>query len=101
MASSRIWAGLLDGIAAAARFLYPQWAAGFGPACCPPCRPRGRLLLVSGIARLAVVSSVVASTTALVRHSRSPPIGPDGIAAFTTVFAAGQIIGPVMVGWIC
>jgi len=44
--------------------------------------------------------SVVASTTALVRHNLAPVDWPEGIAAFTTVFAAGQIVGPVVVGWI-
>ena len=46
----------------------------------------------------AVFLSVVASTTALVRHNAAPAAWPSGIAAFTVVFAAGQIVGPTLVG---
>ena len=48
----------------------------------------------------AVFLSVVASTTVLVRHNLPPAAWPAGIAAFTIVFAAGQIVGPVLVGWV-
>jgi len=48
----------------------------------------------------AVFLSVVASTTALVRHNLAAPAWPAGIAAFTIVFAVGQIVGPSLVGWI-
>jgi predicted MFS family arabinose efflux permease len=48
----------------------------------------------------SVFLSVVASTTALVRHNAEPAAWPAGIAAFTIVFAAGQIVGPSAVGWI-
>ena len=48
----------------------------------------------------AVFLSVVASTTALVRHNAEPAAWPAGIAAFTIVFAAGQIVGPSVVGWV-
>ncbi len=47
-----------------------------------------------------VFLSLVASTTALVRHNLAPAAWPAGIAAFTTVFAAGQIVGPSLVGWV-
>lgn len=48
----------------------------------------------------AVFLSLVASTTALVRHNLPPATWPAGIAAFTIVFAAGQIVGPSAVGWL-
>ncbi len=48
----------------------------------------------------AVFLSVVASTTLLVRHNLPPAAWPAGIAAFTIVFAGGQIVGPVLVGWV-
>ncbi len=48
----------------------------------------------------AVFLSVVASTTALVRHNLPPAAWPAGIAAFTSIFAAGQIVGPSLVGWV-
>lgn len=41
----------------------------------------------------SVFLSVVASTTALVHHNLPPVAWPAGIAAFTVVFAAGQIVG--------
>ena len=44
--------------------------------------------------------AVVASTTALVRHNLPPAAWPAGITAFTVVFAAGQIAGPSLVGWV-
>lgn len=42
--------------------------------------------------------SVVASTTAFVRHNLPPPAWGAGIGAFTIVFALGQIVGPVLSG---
>jgi MFS-type transporter involved in bile tolerance (Atg22 family) len=46
----------------------------------------------------AVFLSVVASTTALVRHNLPPAAWSQGITVFTIVFAAGQIAGPSAVG---
>lgn len=46
----------------------------------------------------AVFLSVVASTTAIVRHNLPQGDWPAGISAFTIVFAAGQIVGPSLVG---
>lgn len=99
VASSRLWAGLLDkakgggalavlnGLLGAATVL-PAVASAWG------------WMLLSGLLFGGVFLSVVASTTALVRHNL--PVGqwPAGISAFTVVFAAGQIVGPSMVGWI-
>ena len=53
---------------------------------------------VSGALFGAVFLSVVASTTALVRHNLDASLWPAGISAFTVVFAAGQIVGPSLVG---
>lgn len=58
------------------------------------------VVLVSVVLFGAVFASVVASTTALVRHNLQPGQWAGGIAAFTIVFAAGQIVGPTAVGWI-
>ena len=55
---------------------------------------------VSGALFGSVFLLVVASTTALVRHNLPASAWPAGIAAFTTVFAAGQIVGPSLVGWL-
>ena len=99
MASSRIWAGLLDrhrdgqalarlnallGVAAILPALTQSWP----------------LLLASGLMFGAVFLSVVASTTALVRHNLPPSQWAAGISAFTVTFAAGQIVGPTVVGFI-
>jgi predicted MFS family arabinose efflux permease len=56
--------------------------------------------LVSAALFGSVFLSVVASTTALVRHNAQPAAWPAGIAAFTIVFAFGQIVGPTLVGWV-
>ena len=55
-------------------------------------------VFVSGALFGSVFLSVVASTTALVRHNAQAAQWPAGIAAFTVVFAAGQIIGPSLTG---
>jgi predicted MFS family arabinose efflux permease len=99
LASSRIWAGLLDrhrdgqalarlnallGVAAIVPALTTSWP----------------LVLASGLVFGGVFLSVVASTTALVRHNLPPAQWAAGISAFTIVFAAGQIVGPTVVGFI-
>lgn len=99
MASSRIWSGLLDrhrdgqplarlnGLLAAATVV-------------PALSAHPVLVFASGALFGAVFLSVVASTTAFVRHNLPPAQWPAGISAFTIVFAAGQIVGPTLVGWI-
>jgi len=99
MASSRIWSGWLDrhknggalaklnallGVATILPALTQSWP----------------VVLASGLLFGAVFLSVVASTTALVRHNLPASAWAAGISAFTTVFAAGQIVGPTVVGWI-
>ena len=58
------------------------------------------VVFASGLLFGGVFLSVVASTTALVRHNLPPAAWPVGISAFTIVFATGQIVGPSLVGWI-
>jgi predicted MFS family arabinose efflux permease len=58
------------------------------------------VVFASGALFGAVFLSVVASTTAFVRHNLPPAAWPAGIAAYTIVFAAGQIVGPTFTGWI-
>jgi len=55
---------------------------------------------ISGVLFGCVLLSVVASTTALVRHNLPPAAWAAGISAFTIVFAAGQIVGPSLIGWV-
>jgi MFS-type transporter involved in bile tolerance (Atg22 family) len=57
-------------------------------------------VFASGLLFGAVFLQVVAATTALVRHNLPAAAWPAGIAAFTVVFAAGQIVGPTLVGWV-
>lgn len=99
MASSRIWAGMLDyfkggqslailnGLLALATLL-------------PALTAMPLMVFASGILFGGVFLSVVASTTTLVRHNLPPSAWSAGISAFTTVFAFGQIAGPSAVGWI-
>jgi predicted MFS family arabinose efflux permease len=99
MASSRIWAGLLDthkdGQALA------RLSALLGVATILPALTTAwPLVLASGLLFGGVFLSVVASTTALVRHNLPPAQWALGISAFTIVFAAGQIVGPTVVGFI-
>ncbi|WP_233833941.1 YbfB/YjiJ family MFS transporter [Paraburkholderia sp. ZP32-5] len=55
---------------------------------------------VSGILFGATFLSAVASTTAFVRHNLPVTHWAKGISAFTIVFAFGQIVGPVVIGWV-
>ena len=99
VASSRIWAGLLNrhqGGGAMARLngllglavLLPAVTQSFA------------VVVLSGLLFGGVFLSIVASSTALVRHNLPPSAWATGISAFTVVFAAGQIVGPTLVGWI-
>jgi predicted MFS family arabinose efflux permease len=99
IASSWLWAGLLQ-----------RWRGG-GPLALlnallavatvlPVLSTHPAAVFASGALFGAVFLSVVASTTAFVRHNLPPAAWPAGIAAFTIVFAAGQIVGPTATGWI-
>lgn len=97
--SSRIWAGLLDrsrGGEALARLNALLGVATILPAI----TGAWPMVLASGLLFGGVFLSVVASTTALVRHNLPQALWASGISAFTIVFAAGQIVGPTVVGWI-
>ena len=97
--SSRIWAGLLDrsrGGEALARLNALLGMATILPAI----TGAWPVVLASGLLFGGVFLSVVASTTALVRHNLPQALWASGISAFTIVFAAGQIVGPTVVGWI-
>jgi predicted MFS family arabinose efflux permease len=99
IASSRIWAGMLD------RFKGGQSLAILSAllaaaTAIPALTAAPAAIFLSGLLFGAVFLSLVASTTALVRHNLPPAAWSSGIGAFTTVFALGQIIGPTMVGWI-
>jgi MFS family permease len=58
------------------------------------------MMMLSGLMFGGVFLSIVASTTAMVKHNLPPTSWASGISAFTVVFAIGQIVGPTVVGWI-
>jgi predicted MFS family arabinose efflux permease len=99
VAAPRLWAGLLDrerGGGALARL--NAWLAL--AALLPVLGGGWPLALLSGLLFGAVFLSVVASTTAFVRHNLPGAQWARGIGAFTVCFALGQIVGPVVVGLI-
>lgn len=99
VAAPRLWAGLLDrerGGGALARL--NAWLAL--AAVLPLLGGGWPLAMLSGLLFGAVFLSVVASTTAFVRHNLPPASWARGIGAFTVSFALGQIVGPVVVGLI-
>ena len=99
MASSRIWAGLLDKYKGGQALAFLNLLLGCAIVI-PALTTWLPALVFSGVLFGGVFLSVVASTTALVRHNLPLAAWAAGISAFTVVFAAGQIVGPTMVGWI-
>ena len=97
VASSWIWAGVLQ-----------RWRGGQALALLAAILAVATLLPVLSAAPIVVALScalfgctflsVVASTTAFVRHNLPPTAWAAGIGAFTIVFALGQILGPSLSG---
>ncbi len=99
MASSRVWAGLLDRFKGGQAMAVLNALLGCATVL-PAVTNMWPLVLLSGVMFGGVFLSIVASTTALVRHNLPQSQWAAGISAFTIVFAAGQIVGPAVVGWI-
>jgi len=99
VASSRIWAGMLDRFKGGESLAILNALLGVA-ILLPALSSAPALGVVSGLLFGAVFLSLVASTTALVRHNLPQSAWPAGISAFTIVFAFGQIVGPAIVGWI-
>ena len=99
MASSRLWAGLLDRHRDGQPMARLNALLGFATVL-PTVTHAWPVLFASGLLFGATFLSVVASTTALVRHNLPATRWAAGISAYTIVFAAGQIVGPAVVGWI-
>ncbi len=99
MASSRIWASLLDRFKGGQALAVLNALLGCATLL-PAVTNLWPLVLLSGVMFGGVFLSLVASTTALVRHNLPQSQWAAGISAFTIVFAAGQIVGPTVVGWI-
>ena len=103
IASSALWARMLDhfkGGESLAILNALCAAATLVPAIVPASTAGIIAIFGSGLLFGSVFLSVVASTTMLVRHNLPPQSWARGISAFTTLFAAGQIVGPTIVGWI-
>jgi predicted MFS family arabinose efflux permease len=99
LASSRLWARLLDHYRGGQALALLNALLGLATLL-PALSGSFAAMLASGLLFGAVFLSVVASTTALVRHNLAPAAWAAGISGFTIVFAAGQIVGPAVVGWI-
>ena len=99
VASSRLWAGLLDRYRGGQALAILNTLLGVATVL-PALTSAWAVVLASGLLFGGVFLSVVASTTALVRHNLPTEQWAAGISAFTIVFAAGQIVGPTIVGWI-
>lgn len=99
VASARLWAGLLDRFKGGQPLALLNGLLGLATVV-PALTAAWPAVLASGLVFGAVFLSVVASTTALVRHNLPPAQWAAGISAFTIVFASGQIVGPTVVGWI-
>ncbi|WP_426190923.1 YbfB/YjiJ family MFS transporter [Massilia sp. DWR3-1-1] len=97
MASSRIWAGMLDRFKGGQSMAILNALLGLATIL-PALTAWPPLVFLSGMMFGAIFLSVVASTTALVRHNLPAHAWSGGISAFTTVFAFGQIIGPAVIG---
>ena len=97
--SARIWAGLLDRARGGGALALLNALLGVATVL-PALTGAWPVVLASGLLFGAVFLSLVASTTAFVRHNLPPAAWPAGIAAYTIVFAAGQIVGPIFTGWI-
>ncbi|AKZ64505.1 MFS transporter [Herbaspirillum hiltneri N3] len=99
MASSRLWAGMLDKFKGGESLAILNALLSVATLL-PAVTAAPAAVFISGLLFGGVFLSAVASTTALVRHNLPPASWSLGISAFTIVFAAGQIVGPSIVGWI-
>lgn len=99
VASSWLWAGLLQRHASGRPLAVLNGLLALATLL-PVLSAHPVVVFASGLLFGAVFLSVVAATTALVRHNLEPERWAGGIAAFTMVFAAGQIAGPTAVGLI-
>ena len=99
VASARIWAGLLNRAKGGGALALLNALLGVATLL-PALTGAWPVVLASGLLFGAVFLSVVASTTAFVRHNLAQPQWAAGISAFTIAFALGQIVGPTVVGWV-
>ena len=99
VASARVWATLLDRYREGQAMALLNALLGVATVV-PAVTTNPWWLLFSGVLFGGVFLSVVASTTAWVRHNLAAAQWAHGITMFAVVFAMGQIVGPTLVGWI-
>lgn len=97
--SARLWSGLLDRMRGGQALAVLNALLGIATLM-PAMFVHPAAAFASGVLFGATFLSAVASTTAFVRHNLPPDGWAKGISAFTTVFAFGQIAGPVAIGWV-
>lgn len=99
VASSRVWAGLLNHYRGGQALAILNALLSVATII-PALTSNYAAMLLSGVLFGGVFLSVVASTTAMVKHNLPATQWASGISVFTVVFAFGQIVGPTVVGWI-
>lgn len=99
MAAPRIWSGLLDRFKGGESLAILNALLGVATIL-PALTSSPFLILLSGVMFGGIFLTVVASATALIRHNLPASRWPVALSVFTVTFAAGQIIGPSIVGWI-
>ena len=99
MASSRIWAGLLNTHRGGGALARLNALLGLAVVL-PTLSDNFYVFVLSGSLFGAVFMSIVATTTAFVRVNFPAAAWSAGITAFSLVFAMGQVLGPLAVGWV-
>jgi predicted MFS family arabinose efflux permease len=99
IASSWLWAGMLQRFRGGESLAILSALLALATLL-PVVSARPLAVFASGLLFGAVFLSLVTSTTALIRHNLAPGLWAAGIGAFTIMFAAGQIVGPALVGFV-
>ncbi|WP_429303767.1 YbfB/YjiJ family MFS transporter [Paraburkholderia sp. GAS199] len=97
--SARVWSGLLDRMRGGQALAVLNALLAVATLL-PALFTQPWVAFVSGALFGATFLSAVASTTAFVRHNLPASHWAKGISAFTIVFAFGQIVGPMVIGWV-
>jgi predicted MFS family arabinose efflux permease len=97
--SARVWSGLLDRMRGGQALAVLNALLAIATLL-PALFAQPWVAFVSGVLFGATFLSAVASTTAFVRHNLPASHWAKGISAFTIVFAFGQIVGPMVIGWV-
>ena len=97
--SARVWSGLLDRMRGGQALAVLNALLAIATLL-PALFTQPWVAFVSGVLFGATFLSAVASTTAFVRHNFPASHWARGISAFTIVFAFGQIVGPMVIGWV-